>query len=97
MLPKPETDYLRNQKLARIATVSKSGQPDIVAVGFEYDGTWFPVGSHSQDIFFRTRKYKKVKNGNTKVALIVDDLVSITPWHPRFVRVYGTAEVVDHN
>lgn len=97
MLSKPETDYLKTQRLARIATVSKSGQPDVVAVAFEYDGTYFWVGSHSQDIFLRTRKYKNVKNGNTRVAMIVDDLESITPWHPRFVRVYGTAEVADHN
>lgn len=97
MLSKPETDYLKTQRLARIATVSKNGQPDVVAVGFEYDGANFWVGSHSQDIFYKTRKYMNVRYGNTKVALIVEDLESITPWHPRSVRVYGSAEVMDHN
>ena len=65
-------------------------------VGFEYDGKYFWVGSHSQDIFFKTRKYKHVKGGNTKVSLVVDDLETVQPWHPRFVKVDGTAEVVDH-
>jgi pyridoxamine 5'-phosphate oxidase family protein len=27
------------------------------------------------------------------VALVVDDLVTTTPWTPRFVRVYGSASV----
>ncbi len=96
-LSKPEEDYLKTQRLARMATVSKNGQPDLVAVGFEYDGTYFWVGSHSQEIFFRTRKYKNVSSGRSKVSLIVDDLESVAPWHPRFVRVNGTAEVMDHN
>ena len=97
MLSKPEADYLKTQRLARIATVSRSSQPDVVPVGFEYDGKYFWVGSHSQDIFFKTRKYRNVRNGNTRVSLVVDDLESVTPWHPRFVKVYGSAEVLDHN
>lgn len=97
MLSKAETDYLKTQKLARIATISKNGQPDVVPVAFEYDGKYFWVGSHGQDIFLRTHKYKNVKNGNTKVSLVVDDLKSVQPWHPRCVKVYGTAEVMDHD
>lgn len=97
MLSKPEVEYLKTQRLARIATVSKIGQPDVVPVGIEYDGKYFWVGSHSQDIFFKTRKYKNVNDGNTRVSLVIDDLKSITPWHPRFVKVYGFAKVADHN
>ena len=97
MLSEPEKKYLKSQRLARVATASKTGQADVVPVGFEYDGEYFWVGSHSQDIFFTTRKYKNVKNGNKKVSLVVDDLVSVDPWHPRSVKVYGTAEVMDHN
>jgi pyridoxamine 5'-phosphate oxidase family protein len=97
LLSEPETKYLKSQRLARIATVSKKGQPDVVPVGFEYDGKYFWIGSHSQDIFFRTSKYRNVKNGNNKVSLVVDDLKSVDPWHPRCVKVYGTAEVMDHD
>jgi len=96
-LSEPEVSYLKTQRLARMATVGKDGQPDVVPVGFEYDGEYFWVGSHSQEIFFRTRKHKNVKKGNTKVALVVDDLLTVEPWHPRLVRVYGTAEVMEHN
>jgi pyridoxamine 5'-phosphate oxidase family protein len=43
----------------------------------------------------RTRKFLNVKAGNAKVALVVDDLVSTDPWTPRFLRVYGTAELIE--
>ncbi len=94
MFSEPEVEYLKSQRLARIATVSSKGQPDVVPVAFEFDGKYFYVGSHSQDIFHRTLKYKNVKNGNNLVALTIDDLESIDPWRPRALKVYGTAEIV---
>src|SRR5579875_3631279 len=97
MLSQPEIDYLKTQRLARIATVSSDGQPDVVPVGFEYDGKYFWVGSHSQEIFHRTHKYRNVRDGNRNVSLVVDDLESINPWRPRSLKVYGTAEVMNHN
>ena len=36
-----------------------------------------------------------VEAGNTKVALVINDLVSVDPWSPRYRRFYGTAELVD--
>lgn len=96
MFSEAEVQYLKSQRLARIATVSSKGQPDVVPVGFEFDGKYFWVGSHSQDIFFRTMKYKNVRNGNKLVALTIDDLESVDPWKPREVKVYGIAEVLDH-
>ncbi|MDH2900663.1 MAG: PPOX class F420-dependent oxidoreductase [archaeon] len=97
MFSKPEVDYMKSQRLARIATVNKKGQPDVVPVGFEFDGTYFWVGSHDQSIFHRTIKYHNVKNGHNLVSLVVDDLKSISPWHPRSVKVYGVADVMDHD
>ena len=96
MFSEPEVQYLKSQRLARIATVNHKGQPDVVPVAFEFDGKYFWVGSHSQDIFLRTRKYHNVKDGNKLVALAVDDMESIDPWRPRQVKLYGTAEVLDH-
>jgi len=95
MFSEPEVEYMKSQRLCRFATVSKNGQADVVPVAFEFDGKYFYVGSHSQQIFPNTRKYKNVRNGATKVALTIDDLKSIDPWRPRAIRVYGTAEVVD--
>jgi len=86
-----EIAYLKSQPLARLATVSDAGQPDAVAVGFEFDGQHFYVGGHNLPA---TRKYKNIAAGHTKVALLIDDLPSVDPWSPRGIRIYGTAEIV---
>lgn len=87
-----EVEYLRSQRLGRLATVSPDGQPDVVPVGFEFDGTHLHVGGMDPS---KTRKFRNVQAGNEKVALVVDDLVSADPWAPRFVRIYGTAELIE--
>lgn len=87
-----EVDYLRSQRLARLATVAADGQPDVAPVGFEFDGTYLYVGGIDPA---KTRKFRNVQAGNTKIAIVVDDLVSTDPWTPRFMRIYGTAEIVE--
>lgn len=87
-----ELEYLRSQKIARIATVGTDGQPDAVPVGFEYDGTHLYVGGIDP---LKTRKFRNVRDGNTKVAVVLDDLPSVDPWIPRFLRIYGEAELVE--
>ncbi len=92
MFTEKEIAYLKSQRLARIATVGRDMQPDVVPVGFEFDGEYFYVGGHHPTV---TRKYKNVLAGNNKVALTVDDLVSVNPWNPRGIRIYGIAEIVE--
>ena len=87
-----EVAYLKSQPLARLATVDADGQPDVVPVGFEFDGTYFYIGGRAPE---RTRKFLNVRAGRAKVALVIDDLVSTSPWTPRFLRVYGTAELIE--
>jgi pyridoxamine 5'-phosphate oxidase family protein len=87
-----ELAYLKSQPLARLATVATDGQPDAVPVGFEFDGTYVYVGGRDPA---RTRKFTNVRDGNTKVALVVDDLMSTDPWTPRFLRIYGDAELIE--
>jgi pyridoxamine 5'-phosphate oxidase family protein len=84
-----EIAYLRTQRLARIATVAADGQPDVMPVGYQFDGKYFYVGGMNP---VRTRKFRNVRAGNTKVALVIDDLVSVNPWTVRGVRIYGNAE-----
>lgn len=87
-----EVMYLRSQRLCRLATVSSDGQPDVVPVGFEFDGTYLFIGGLDPA---RTKKFRNVREGNTRVAVVIDDLVSAEPWTPRFLRVYGVAELVE--
>jgi pyridoxamine 5'-phosphate oxidase family protein len=97
MFSEKELEYIGSQRLARLATVSSKGQPDVVPVGFEFDGKDFWVGSGTQDIFLVTKKFKNVDAGNRKVALVLDDLQSVDPWRPRQIKIYGSAEVMQHD
>jgi pyridoxamine 5'-phosphate oxidase family protein len=48
MFSEKELSYLKSQRLARIATVSNTQQPDVAAVGFEFDGEHFYIGGLQQ-------------------------------------------------
>jgi pyridoxamine 5'-phosphate oxidase family protein len=89
-----ETEYLTFQRLARIATAASSRgdfiQPDVVPVGFDFDGEYFYVSGMN---LVKSIKYKNVQK-NPQVALVVDDLKSVNPWDPRGIRIYGIAVVV---
>lgn len=88
-----ELDYLRSQGLARIATADSDGQPNVVPVGFRVsaDGAAIEVGGRN---FGQTRKYRDIQV-NPKVAIVIDDLASITPRTPRAVEVRGKAVLQD--
>jgi len=89
MFSEKEIAYIKSQRLARIATVSKDLQPDVAPVGFDFDGEYFYVGGL---MLSKTRKYKNVQ-GNPKVALVIDDMESVDPWRPRGIRIYGMADI----
>lgn len=85
-----EVAYLRSQPLARMATLAADGQPDVVPVAFEFDGTFFWVGGSGPSVA-ATRKVRNVRAGYRRVALVVDDLVSLVPFIARGIRIYGDA------
>jgi pyridoxamine 5'-phosphate oxidase family protein len=96
-----EMEYIKSQRLARIATAASSKekvqgedtsiQPDVVPVGFDFDGDYFYVGGMN---ILRSTKYKNVLKNN-KVAIVIDDLKSVERWDPRGIKVYGTADIVN--
>ena len=92
MFSEKESAYLKSQRLARIATVSKRLQPDVAPVGFDFDGRYFYVGGIN---LATTLKYKNVQ-GNPRVALVIDDAESINPWRPRGIKIHGGAELTTH-
>jgi pyridoxamine 5'-phosphate oxidase family protein len=86
-----EITYLHSQPLARLATRSPEGHPDVVPVAVEFDGTYFWVGGSGSSVL-KTRKFRNVLAGNPEVAFVVDDMVSFNPFIARGIRVYGRAE-----
>jgi pyridoxamine 5'-phosphate oxidase family protein len=87
-----EIAYLSGQRLGRIATVGPSGQPHAVPVGFRYNAgeDSIDIGGHG---FAKSKKFRDAQ-GNPRVAFIVDDLASVSPWRPRGIEVRGRAEVL---
>jgi len=91
MFTEKEIAYMKSKRLARIGTVSDESQPDVSSVRFRFDGKYFRIIGRNNP----TRKYKNVAQGNTQVAMVIDDLASVDPWTPRGIRVYGTAEITE--
>lgn len=64
----------------------------MVPVVFDYEAPYFYIGGLNME---RSRKFRNVDSGHDKVALVIDDLASTSPWIPRSLRIYGIADVVD--
>jgi pyridoxamine 5'-phosphate oxidase family protein len=82
-----ELEYLSTQPLARIATASATGVPDVAAVGFGVDGDTLVTGGYD---ITKTVRYRNLL-ANPRATIVVDDLASVDPWAPRGVKVRGAA------
>ncbi len=76
VLSEKDRNYLKGQRLARIATVSKQSQPDVAPVGYEFDGEYFYVGAE----VWPRHSSRRTSKANPKVALVVDDLENVDAW-----------------
>jgi pyridoxamine 5'-phosphate oxidase family protein len=80
-----EIDYLHGQLLARIATASATGVPDVAAVGFGLDGDEIVTGGFD---ITKTVRYSNLL-ANRRASIVIDDLASVDPWSPRGVKARG--------
>jgi len=87
-----EINYMQSQRLARIATVGTNGQPHVVPVGFRYnpDTDTIDIGGHN---FAQRKKWRDVQQ-NPRVAVVIDDVVSVQPWKVRGIEIRGEAEIL---
>jgi pyridoxamine 5'-phosphate oxidase family protein len=91
MIFKPhEIAFLHEAELGRLATIQSDGTPQVSPVGFTYN-----EGLDTIDVAgYRMSKSQKFRNiaTNNKVALVVDDIVSRSPWRVRCLEIRGVAE-----
>ena len=87
----PEREFLASARLARIATASPSGLPDVSPVTFGLDGDVIVTGGFD---ITKTVRYKHLL-ANPRSTIVIDELVSVDPWTPRGVKVRGAAELVE--
>jgi len=88
-----EIAYLKSQRLGHLATADLDGQPHVVPVGFRYNPELdtIDIGGHD---FAKRKKYRDVQR-NPRVAFVVDDLASVSPWRVRGIEIRGEAEVLE--
>jgi pyridoxamine 5'-phosphate oxidase family protein len=88
-----EINYLRSQRLGRIATVGPGGQPHVVPVAFRYnpEHDTIDIGGHD---FAKRKKFRDVQR-NPRVAFVVDDIASVTLWRVRGIEIRGEAEILE--
>ncbi|MFF7403583.1 PPOX class F420-dependent oxidoreductase [Streptomyces murinus] len=86
-----ELSYLRSQRLGRMATVDPHSQPQANPVGYRLqdDGTIL-IGGYAMGT---TKKWRNLRE-NPRIALVVDDIVSVDPWRVRGVDIRGEAELL---
>jgi pyridoxamine 5'-phosphate oxidase family protein len=84
-----EVAFLTQSRLARVATASGEGQPHVVPVVYEFDGTAFYFTGWNLE---KSLKFQNLME-NKKVAMVIDDLVTVSPWRPRGLEVRGVAEL----
>src|SRR4029450_8169867 len=90
---KEEREYLLSGvRLGRLATVGSDGTPHVVSTAFRYnpDHDTLDIGGHD---FAKRKKYRDVLK-NPKVAFVVDDIASVSPWRVRGSEIRGGAEVL---
>jgi pyridoxamine 5'-phosphate oxidase family protein len=85
-----ELEYLKTQRLGRLATVNKRGEPQIAPVGVHYNAELDTIDIGGLDIA-NTQKFRNVAR-NGFAAIVIDDV--LPPWQPRGIEIRGHAETV---
>jgi pyridoxamine 5'-phosphate oxidase family protein len=88
-----EIDYLAGgRQLGRIATVGADGTPHVVPVAWIYNAVrdTIDVGGYELE---RTKKFHDVARSG-RAAIVIDDLASTDPWHPRGIEIRGRGEAI---
>jgi pyridoxamine 5'-phosphate oxidase family protein len=87
-----ELDYLRSQRLGRLATIAPDGTLQNSPVGFAVDADAGVILVRGRDLG-RSRKFHNIE-ANATVAFVVDDIVSTSPWVVRCLEIRGAAEAL---
>ncbi len=85
-----ELEYLKTQRLGRLATVNQRGEPQVAAVGFHYNAELDTIDIGGYDIA-NTQKFRNIAR-NGLASFLVDDV--LPPWKTRSMEIRGGAEAL---
>jgi pyridoxamine 5'-phosphate oxidase family protein len=80
------------RQLGRIATVGADGTPHVVPVAFIYNAVRDAVDIGGYELE-GSKKFRDVARTG-RAAIVIDDLASTDPWHPRGIEIRGRGEVI---
>jgi pyridoxamine 5'-phosphate oxidase family protein len=85
-----ELEYLKTQRLGRLATINKRGEPQVAPVTFRYNEELdtIDIGGRNNG---ETQKFRNVAQ-NGLASFVVDDVAP--PWKPRGIEIRGRAEAL---
>ncbi len=86
-----EAEFLMEHSLARLATVSAEGEPHVVPIVYEFDGTFLYFSGWN---LTNSLKFKNIQQNN-RVAIVVDDWFESAPWAAAGIEIRGIAESID--
>ena len=83
-----ELEYLQTQRLGRLATINKYGEPQIAPVTFRYnaESDTIDIGGLNMG---ETQKFRNVAR-NGLASFVIDDV--LPPFQPRGVEIRGHAQ-----
>lgn len=87
-----EQAFLTGQRLGRLATVDDHGRPHVVPVGFRVEPGGAAIGVGGHDLA-ATKKFRDASR-HPDVAIVIDELVSVSPWTARGIEVRGRAQAL---
>ena len=88
-------DFIRNHRVARLATVSVELQPAVVPICYAFDGEiiYTPIDEKPKSVDPAALKRVRNINANSNVALVIDDYSE--DWSKLvYVLISGTAEII---
>jgi pyridoxamine 5'-phosphate oxidase family protein len=80
------------RQLGRLATVGADGTPHVVPVAYFYNAArdTIDIGGYELE---DTKKFRDIARSG-RAAIVIDDLASTDPWHPRGIEVRGRGEAI---
>jgi len=85
-----ELEYVQTQRLGRLATVNKNGEPQIAPVTFRYNAELDTIDIGGLNMG-ETQKYRNVVH-NGLASFVIDDV--LPPFQPRGIEIRGHAEAL---
>src|SRR5437588_551814 len=85
-----ELEYLKTQRLGRLATINKNGEPQIAPVTFLYNAELDTIDIGGLNMG-ESQKFRNVAR-NGLASFVVDDV--LPPFQPRGIEIRGHAEAL---